>query len=75
MRKENVESRIRIKRSLMRERKVSNLLSTEIDQIKINKTSMLRMNQREKTPWEKGGDHKSNVGDAEKITYTRIVLK
>jgi hypothetical protein len=37
-------------------------------------TSMLRMNPREKTPWEKGEDHQSNVGDAKKITCTRISL-
>jgi hypothetical protein len=42
--------------------------------IKIIKISLLRMNPRETTPWEKGEDHQSNVGDAKKITCTRISL-
>jgi hypothetical protein len=33
---------------------------------------MLRVNPRNKTPWEKAEDHLSNVGDAKKIIYTRI---
>jgi hypothetical protein len=36
--------------------------------------NLLRMNPREKTPWEKGEDHQSNVGDEKKITCTRISL-
>jgi hypothetical protein len=32
------------------------------------------MNPRGKTPWEKGEDHQSNVGDAKNITCTRISL-
>jgi hypothetical protein len=36
--------------------------------------SLLRMNSREKTPWEKEEDHQSNVWDAKKIACTRIVL-
>jgi hypothetical protein len=40
--------------------------------IKIIKTSLLRMNLRNNTPWEKGEDHQSNVGDAKEITCTRI---
>jgi hypothetical protein len=64
--------RIRRRRSLIRGRRDSNLLSTEMNLIKIIKTSMLRMNPIKKTPWEKGEDHQSNVGDARKITCTRI---
>jgi hypothetical protein len=30
------------------------------------------MNPIKKTPWEKGEDHQSNVGDEKKITCTRI---
>jgi hypothetical protein len=66
--------RIRRRRSLIRGRRDSNLLSIEMSLIKIIKTSMLRMNPRKKTPWEKGEDHPSNVGDAKKITCTRISL-
>jgi hypothetical protein len=66
--------RIRRRRSLIREIKDSNLLSIEIAQIKIILTSMLRMNPREKTPWEKGEYHQSNVVDAKKITCTNISL-
>jgi hypothetical protein len=40
--------------------------------IEINKINMLRVNPRNKTPWEKEEDHPSNVGDAKKITCTRI---
>ena len=64
--------RIRRRRSPTRERKDSNLLSIEIAQIKIIPTSMLRMNPRENSPWEKWEDHQSNVGDAKNITCTRI---
>ena len=80
MRKEREETlcrklgRIRRKRIMISERKDSNLLSTEISQIKINKTSLLWMNPRDNTPWEKGGDHQSYVGDAKNITCTRISL-
>jgi hypothetical protein len=65
--------RIRIRRSLNRERKDSNILSIEITQIKINQTNLLRMNLKENTR-EKGEYHQSNVGDAKRITYTRISL-
>jgi hypothetical protein len=40
--------------------------------IEIIKISMLREIPRRKIPWEKGEDHKSNAGDARKITCTRI---
>jgi hypothetical protein len=33
---------------------------------------MLKGIPRSNIPWEKGEDHQSNVGDARKITYTRI---
>jgi hypothetical protein len=66
--------RIRIKRNLIRYRSDSNILSKEIALIQINKISLIRMNSRENTPWEKGEDRQSNVGDAKKITCTRIVL-
>jgi hypothetical protein len=33
---------------------------------------MLKGIPRRNIPWEKGEDHQSNVGDARKITYTRI---
>jgi hypothetical protein len=52
----------------------SNLLSIETILIKINKSKQLRMSPREKNPWEKGEDHQSNVGDAKKMTCTRIFL-
>jgi hypothetical protein len=42
--------------------------------IQINKNNLLRMNPRRKTPLEKEEDHQSNVGGANKITYTRISL-
>jgi hypothetical protein len=66
--------RIRRKRSMIRERKDSKLLSTEISQIKISKTILLMMNPREKTPWEKWGDHQYNVVDPRNITCTKIYL-
>jgi hypothetical protein len=50
----------------------SNLLSIEMRIKKISKTSMLRMIPRKKTPWEKGEDHQSNVGDVKKITCIGI---
>jgi hypothetical protein len=40
--------------------------------IKIIKISMLREISRRNIPWEKGEDHQSNVGDARKITCTKI---
>jgi hypothetical protein len=40
--------------------------------IEIIKISMLRGISRRKIPWGKGEYHQSNVGDARKITYTRI---
>jgi hypothetical protein len=66
--------RIRRRRNMIRGGRDSNLLSIEITLIKIIKTNMLRMNPRESNPWEKGGDHQSNVGDAKKTTFTRISL-
>jgi hypothetical protein len=33
---------------------------------------MPRMNPRKKTPWEKGEDHQSNVGDGRKMTCTKF---
>jgi hypothetical protein len=39
---------------MIREGSDSNLLSIEISLIKIIKTSMIRINPREKNPWEKG---------------------
>jgi hypothetical protein len=41
-------------------------------QMKIRKNSLLRINPRRKTPWEKEEDHQSNVGGAKKMIYTRI---
>jgi hypothetical protein len=43
-----------------------------MSQIDIIKMSMLKGISRRKIPWEKGEDHQSNVGDAKKITCTRI---
>jgi hypothetical protein len=63
------------RRNMIREGKDSHLLSMEIALIKINKIILLRMNPRGNTPWEKGEEHQSNVGDARKITCTRISLK
>jgi hypothetical protein len=65
---------IRRRRNMIREGRDSNLLSTEIAQIKISKINLVRMKPRKKTPWEKEEDHQSNVGGANKITYTRISL-
>jgi hypothetical protein len=64
--------RTRKMRSLIRGGKDSNLPSIGISLIEIVKISMLRGNPRKKIPWEKGEDHQSNVGDARKITCTRI---
>jgi hypothetical protein len=66
--------RIIRRRNMIKGGRDSNLLSIEIVLIKIIKTNMLRMNPREKNSWEKGEDHQSNVGDAKKITCTRISL-
>jgi hypothetical protein len=52
--------------------KDSNLPSIGMSLIEIIKISMLREIPRRKIPWEKGEYHQSNVGDARKITYTRI---
>jgi hypothetical protein len=62
-------------RSLIIRGRDSNLLSIEMSLIKIMKINMLRMIPRNKTPWEKGEDHQSSVGDAKKITCTRISHK
>jgi hypothetical protein len=64
--------RIRRRRSLIRGGKDSNLPSIVMNLIEIIKISMLGVNPRNKTPWEKGEDHQSNVGDARNITCTRI---
>jgi hypothetical protein len=50
----------------------SNLPSIGMSLIEIIKNNMLREISRKKIPWEKGEDHQSNVGDARKITCTRI---
>jgi hypothetical protein len=60
---------------LIRGGKDSNLPSIGMSLIEIIKISMLRVNPRKKTPWEKGEYHLSNVGDAKKITCTRISHK
>ena len=59
-------------RILIRGGKDSNLPSIGMSLIEIIKISMLREISRKKIPWEKGEDHQSNVGDARKITCTRI---
>jgi hypothetical protein len=64
--------RIRRRRSLIRGGKDSNLPSIGMSLIEIIKISMLRVNPRKNTPWEKGEDHLSNIGDAKKFTCTRI---
>ena len=64
--------RIRGRRSLIRGGKYLNLPSLGMRLIEIINISMLRVNPRNKTLLEKGEDHLSNVGDAMKITYTRI---
>ena len=50
----------------------SNLPSTGMSLIEIINISMLRVYTRKKTHWEKEEDHLSNVGDAKKITCTKI---
>jgi hypothetical protein len=52
--------------------KDSNPPSIGMSLIEIIKISMLRGIPRSNIPWEKREDHQSNVGDARKITYTRI---
>jgi hypothetical protein len=64
--------RTRRRISVIRGRRDSNPLSIEMSLIKINKNGILRMNPRKKTPWGKGEDHQSNVGDSKKITCTSI---
>jgi hypothetical protein len=64
--------RIRRRRSLIKGGKDSNLPSIQMRLIEIIKISILRVNPRKKTPWGKGEDHLSNVGDAKNITCTRI---
>jgi hypothetical protein len=64
--------RIRRMISLTKGGKYSNLPSIGMSLIEIIKINMLRVNPRKKTPWEKGEDHLSNVGDAKKITCKRI---
>jgi hypothetical protein len=64
--------RTRRMRSLIRGGKDSNLPSIGMSLIGIIKINMLRGIPRRKIPWEKGEDHQSNVGDARKITCTRI---
>jgi hypothetical protein len=64
--------RIRRRRSLIRGGKDSNLPSIGMSLIEIIKIGMLRVSPINKTSWEKGEDHQSNVGDAKKITCTRI---
>jgi len=66
--------RTRRKINLIREGKDSNLPSTKLSLIKINKISLLKMNPRDNTPLGKGKDHQSNVGDVKKIICTRISL-
>jgi hypothetical protein len=53
--------RVRGRRSLIRGGKDSNLPSIGMSLTKIIKISMLRVNPRKKTPWEKEEDHLSNV--------------
>jgi hypothetical protein len=63
--------RIRRRRSLIRGGKDSNVPSIGMILIEIIKISMLRVNPRKETPWEKGEYRQSNAGDARKITCTR----
>ena len=67
--------RTRRMRSPIRGGKDSNLPSIGMSLIEVIKISMLREIPRRKIPWEKGEDHQSNVGDARKITCTRIAHK
>jgi hypothetical protein len=57
---------------MIRGGKDSNLPSIGMSLIEVIKITMLRVNPRKNTPWEKGEDHLSIVGDVKKITYTRI---
>jgi hypothetical protein len=75
--KENIRmedlERIRRRIILIRGGKDSNLPSLGMILIEIIKISMLRVNPRKRTLWEKEEGHLSNVGYANKITCTRIV--
>jgi hypothetical protein len=64
--------RTRKMRSPIRGGKDSNLPSIGMSLIEIIKINMLREISRRKIHWEKGEEHQSNVGDARKITCTRI---
>jgi len=65
---------IRRRKNMIEEGMDSNLFSTEIVQVKINKINLVRMKPRNKNPWEEEEHHQSNVGGENKITYTRIYL-
>ena len=67
----NIRRTIRMK-ILIRGGKDSKLPSIGMSLIEIIKINMLREILRRKIPWEKGEYHQSNVGDARKITCTRI---
>ena len=69
---QNAYSRNGRRRSPIRGGKDSKLPSIGMILIEIIKINMLRVNPRKNTPWEKDEDHPSNVGDAKKITCTRI---
>jgi hypothetical protein len=64
--------RTRRMRILIKGGQDSNPLSIGMSLIEIIKVNMLRGIPRKKLPWEKEEYHQSNVGDAKKITYTRI---
>jgi hypothetical protein len=64
--------RTRKMQSPIRGGKDSNLPSIGMSLIEIIKIIMLRGISRKNIPWEKGEDDQSNVGDARKITCTRI---
>jgi hypothetical protein len=64
--------RTRRMRSPIRGGKDSNLPSIGMSLIEIININMLRGIPRRKIPWEKGEYHQSNVGNARKITCTRI---
>jgi hypothetical protein len=64
--------RTRIMRSLIRGGKGSNLPSIGMSLIEIVKIGKLRENPRRMIPCKKEEYHQSNVGDAKKITCTRI---
>jgi hypothetical protein len=64
--------RTRRMRSPIRGGKDSKLPSIGMRLIEIIMINMLRGISRNNSPWEKGEDQQYNVGDARKITYTRI---